>query len=66
MTNILTRGGDTQIGAFIISGRKKPCLGIVKGNALTIYGSFQSEDAANKFMDELGEFVGAKIDKENV
>lgn len=49
--------GDTSIEAVTISVYKKPCLCITKGNVLTKYASFNSEEAAWEFMQLLAEFV---------
>lgn len=54
--------GETEIGACMFRDRKKPCLCVEKGNVITIYGTFQNEECADKFMDELGEFLGVKHD----
>ncbi len=62
MPKVLTYGGKTRIGAFKFHDRKKVCLCVEKGNVCTIYGTFNSVESANNFMDELGKFVGAKMD----
>lgn len=62
MAKVLTYGGDTKIGAYRFSDRKKICLCVEKGNEITIYGTFNNEKSANDFMDELGNLVGAYFD----
>ena len=64
MPKILTYGGDVEIGAYKFKDRKKPCLCITKGNETTVYGTFNSESAADEFMNELGEFLGAEKEEE--
>lgn len=64
MPKVLTYGGDTSIGAFKFIDRKKPCLCIQKGNEITVYGTFNNDNSANKFMEELGKFVGADMEGE--
>ena len=44
--------------------RKKPCICVQKGNQITIYGTFNSIESADKFMDELAEFLRAKVGEE--
>ena len=62
MPKVITYGGDTKIGAYKFSDRKKVCLCIEKGNTLVIYGTFNNENAASDFMDELGKFLGAEFE----
>ena len=64
MPNIITSGGDTKIGAYMFRDRKKPCICVQKGNQITIYGTFNSVESADKFMDELAEFLRAKVGEE--
>ena len=59
MPRVLTYGGDTDIGAYMFPDRKKPCLCIRKGGSIVVYGTFNSEDSAEKFMNELCDFLGA-------
>ena len=54
------RKGEMEIGAFKVPGHKKPMIGVMTGNHVVCYGSFQSEDAAEAFMELLADFVGAK------
>ena len=63
MAKVLTYDGTIKIGAYKIPERKKPCLCIEQGNALTVYGTFIDNNAANEFMDKLGDFVGAERTK---
>ena len=58
MPKVLT-DGTTKIGAFMFPDRKKPCLGIEKGNTCIVYGHFIDKERANEFMDELAKLVGA-------
>jgi hypothetical protein len=62
MPKVITYGGDMKIGAYKFADRKKVCLCIEKGNEIVIYGTFNTENGANEFMDELGKFVGAEFD----
>lgn len=64
MPKVLTKGGDTKIGAYKFAHRKKPCLCIEKGNGIVVYGTFQNDKSADDFMNELGKFLGAKMDGE--
>ena len=64
MPRELTYGGETSIGAFKFPDRKKPCLCVRKGNEIVVYGTFNSDEVANDFMNELGKFLGAKIEGE--
>lgn len=64
MPKVLTYGGDTSIGAFKFKDRKKPCLCVQKGNEIVIYGTFNNDNAATKFMNELGKLVGAIVEGE--
>ena len=60
MPKVITYGGDTKIGAYMFPNRKKPCICVEKGNQIAIYGTFNSVESADKFMDELADFLGAK------
>lgn len=62
MPKVITYGGDMKIGAYKFSDRKKVCLCIEKGHEIVIYGTFNTENGANEFMDELGKFIGADFD----
>ena len=64
MPRVITYGGDTKIGAYMFPDRKKPCICVQKGNQITIYGTFNSIESADKFMDELAEFLRAKVGEE--
>lgn len=63
MAKVLTNGGDVKIGAYTFPDRKKVCLCVERGNEITIYGTFNSAYSANNFMNELGKFLGAEIEK---
>lgn len=49
--------GDTSIGYCKVPDRKKPVLGISKGNGFVPYGQFIDEEAAAYFMNELAKFL---------
>lgn len=54
------RKGDKGFGYQIIPERKKPVLGIIQGNTFTVFGQFQNEKAAQTFIEELADFIGAE------
>ena len=56
-------GGKTSVGAFKFPDRKKPCLCFRKGNEIVVYGTFTNDEVATDFMNELGKFLGAKIEE---
>ena len=56
MAKVLT-DGKTSIGAYMFTDRKKPCLCIVKGAEIVVYGHFNSINSADKFMNKLAEFL---------
>lgn len=64
MPRVLTYDGTKCIGAYKFPDRKKPCLCIKDGSSITVYGTFNSDESAEKFMNELGEFIGAEFEKE--
>ena len=49
-----------MIGVADMPERKKPCLVVKDGVTMTKYASFNNDFAADKFMEILSEFVGAK------
>ena len=51
-------GRETTIAAEIMPGRKKPCLTVRRGNTTVKYASFNNEEAAEAFMELLGDFIG--------
>lgn len=59
---IVLTDGKTIIGAYRFPDRKKPCLCIEEGNSIVVYGHFNTFEGAEKFMERLGKFVGAKMD----
>lgn len=59
MPKVLTHGKDMDIGAYGFPDRKKICLCIRKGSSIVVYGTFNSKELADEFMDELAEFIGA-------
>jgi hypothetical protein len=59
MPKVLTYGNGTDIGAYRFPDRKKICLCIRKECSIVVYGTFNSEELAEKFMDELADFLGA-------
>lgn len=60
MPRVLTYGDEISIGAFMFPDRKKPCLCVRKGSSIVVYGTFNSTESAENFMNELGDFLGAK------
>lgn len=62
MPRVLT-DGKTKIGAFMFPDRKKPCLGMERGNECIVYGHFNSVEAAEHFMHELAQLVKASEEK---
>ena len=58
---VLTRG-DTSIGAATLPDRKCPGIIVQHGNAASVYGYFKNAECAKRFMAELAELVGAKMD----
>ena len=54
------RKGNVEIGALKLRDRKKRCLYIADGNSCEVFGTFMNDDCAERFMDKLAEFVGAK------
>lgn len=61
MPKVITYGGNTKIGAYMLPNRKKPCICVNKGNQIAIYGTFNSIESADNFMKELADFLGAKV-----
>ena len=61
MVGYQKRIGDKKItiGVSTMPGRKKLCLVVEEGNALTKYGSFNNSEAAYEFMDIFADFIGA-------
>lgn len=57
MPRVLTKGDDFQIGAYMFPDRKRPCLCVQ--NEIRICGTFQNVEAADLFMNELANMVGA-------
>ena len=51
--------GKISIGAYMFPDRKKPCLCVEEGNEIFVYGHFNTIEGAGKFMDILGNMVGA-------
>ena len=62
MHKVLT-DGKTKIGAYTLPDRKKPALCIEEGNAIKVYGYFQSEEQADEFMTTLGKMVHAEFEE---
>lgn len=62
MTGYQKRIGERKIaiGVSDMPGRKKLCLVVEEGNALTKYASFNNDEAAYAFMDILADFIGAE------
>lgn len=57
MPKVLTNG-KIKIGAYRFPDRKLPALCVEEGNAITVYGHFNSFDGADKFMDKVAEVIG--------
>ena len=55
---ILDKGSDTAIGVYRFEDRKKPCLCVRKNGSITVYGTFNNDNAADEFMQEVAEFFG--------
>ena len=55
---VLADKNGTAIGVYRIEGRKRPCLCIRKGDKIGIYGTFNNDEVAEEFMDEVAEFFG--------
>ena len=62
MPRVLTVDGSIKAGAYKLHGRKRPALCVEQNGVIRVYGSFQNEEAANEFMDRLGELVGAYVE----
>lgn len=62
MPKVLT-DGKTKIGAYRLADRKKPCLCIEEGNSIVVYGHFSTFEGAEEFVERLGKFVGARMDR---
>ena len=60
MKMLALRKWNVGIGALKFKDRKKPCLYITDGHSYEVFGTFTNEDCAERFMDKLAEFVGAK------
>lgn len=50
---------DLSVGAYHFSDRKRPSLCVRRGNQITVFGSFHSEEGADLFMEALAELTGA-------
>lgn len=48
-----------SIGAYLFFDRKKPSLCIEQGAKIVVYGTFNSIEQADEFMDKLAELCGA-------
>lgn len=59
MSAIVWTEKDTSICAEHFPDRKRPALCVTKGNTMTVYGYFNDDVSAKKFMSELGNLVGA-------
>lgn len=62
MPRVLTVDGSIKAGAYKLPGRKRTALCVEQNGVIRVYGSFQNEEAANEFMDRLGELVGAYVE----
>ena len=61
MALVLT-DGKTRIGAFRLPDRKRPGLGVQKGNTVAVYGYLKDDASAEEFMYELCRLVRAETD----
>lgn len=60
MGKVLTRKDlDLSVGAYHFSDRKRPSVCVRRGNRITVFGSFYSEEGADLFMEALAELTGA-------
>ena len=48
-----------SIGAYLFPDRKKQSLCIKQGSEIVVYGTFNSIEQADEFMDKLAELCGA-------
>lgn len=64
MKMLALRKGNVEIGALKFRDRKKRCLYIADGTSYEVFGTFRDEDCAERFMDKLAEFVGARMVEE--
>ena len=48
-----------SIGAYLFPDRKKPSLCIEQGSEIVVYGTFNSIEQADEFMNKLAELCGA-------
>ena len=62
MTGYRTRIGNRNItiGVSTMPYRKKLCLVVEEGNALTKYATFNNEYSAYEFMDIFADFIGVE------
>ena len=58
-------GRETTIAAEMLPGRKKPSLTVSRGNVTVKYASFNNKNAAEAFMELLGEFIGFNKERES-
>lgn len=58
---ILDKNTDTAIGIYKFADRKRPCLCVRKKGSITVYGTFNNDEAAEHFMDEIAEFFGITL-----
>ena len=58
MPKVITNG-KVRIGAYLFPDRKKPSLCIKQGSEIVVYGTFNSIEQADEFMDKLAELCGA-------
>ena len=47
-----------SIGAYLFPDRKKPSLCIEQGSEIVVYGTFNSIEQADEFMNKLAELCG--------
>lgn len=64
MLGITNEAKDMTVCVSYLPGRKKPCLSVIRGNVETKYASFDNEESAYEFIEELMEILN--LQKEDV
>lgn len=50
--------GQTEIGAYMLPDSETPVIGVRRGNDLSVFGHFKSEQYADNFMEVLIAMLG--------
>lgn len=58
MCKVLIDDNKNAIGIYKFKGRKRPCLCVKKGGLIKVYGTLDSDEFAEEFMNEVAEFFG--------